>query len=135
MASSDFTEEQRWLLGQIDAPARANRIKDILQQRLRSLDWAFSIQASEGGTCVSLGSLTLITAFCEADPPNPDSVCNNVAVRAGPGDFQSETFEVVDKSNTGRVALEQLERALSMLRRYREEFAALDVPMGWAYDD
>lgn len=134
MARSDFTEAEQWLLGQIDAPARAARIKDMLQQRLRPLHGVFSVHASEGGTSVSLGSLTLISVLCEADPPNSDSVCNYLATRVGPSDFCSENFEVVDKSNTGRIALEQLERALSTLRQFREEFAAPDVPMGWTYD-
>lgn len=135
MARGGFNEHQLWLLGQLDAPARAAQIRSLFEQRLRALlDWGFFASASEGGATVGLGSLTLVTALCESDPPNADSVCNFIASRSGYAAFQAKVTLVEDKSNTGRVALDELERALATLRRYREEFASVGVPTGWAVD-
>ena len=136
MARSDFTEDQKWLLGELEAPVRAAQVRDVLEQRLGPLlDWGFSVHLTSGGATVSLGSLTLITALCEGEPCNGDSVWNFVATRIAPAEFQSQMIEVGDKTQTSAVALEQLELALASLRIYANELASEDVPMGWASND
>jgi hypothetical protein len=132
MTRSDWSPEQAWELGQLDAPRRAASVGDAVRTRLRSLfDGGFTLEVTEGGVGVSLGRLAVLTAFCESDPMNEDSVTNWVAERKGPDGFASRDFLVVDKAMTGRVALEQLELAIDLLREAGDELESPDIPMGW----
>lgn len=134
MARSDFTDEQLFELGQIEAPIRAAGIKDAFDHRLQLLrDCGFTASATEGGASVTLGALTIVAALCESDPWTADIVCNYASERTAAGTFSMESIFVEDKSQTGRIALEQLERALATLRKCRNEIDAPDIPMGWAF--
>jgi hypothetical protein len=127
---SRSSREQEWQLGEMDAAQRIGQIAEALRHRLRALlDWGFEVRETAGAVSVWLGPGQVVTAWCEADPPNSDSVVNHLAGRSSPGEFTPYNLETA-KSDTLRVALEQLDAALRTLRDYPNEFG--DAPMGWA---